>query len=82
MANEKMQHTTTGEKIDDVRTKAEELTKEAAETIKEETKKNVESSKKALNSVSGSAENMVKDKPFVSIGCAFVAGVVLAKLLK
>lgn len=82
MADEMKQQKTAGEKLDDVREKAEEVKQEAADILKEKTQKNIACGKKAMNSATKNAECFVKEKPLLSVGCAFLAGVAIAKILK
>ncbi len=62
--------------------KAQEAVKETVESMKENAQLNAEAGKEALKNASGVVESTIKEKPFISLGCAFIAGLAIAKVLK
>ncbi|WP_299598615.1 hypothetical protein [uncultured Microbulbifer sp.] len=55
---------------------------ETAETVKARTRASMDKSKERAHDVQVKAENSIKAHPLVSVGCAFAAGWLIAKILK
>lgn len=51
-------------------------------SVKQQAKTQLDVNKERANDVAGKAEALIKDRPLLSIGCAFAAGWVVSKLLK
>lgn len=61
---------------------AEEAVLEGVDTLKKQAKSSLEDGSEQIKSVSLKAENVIKERPLLSIGCAFLAGWAISKLLK
>ena len=55
---------------------------DTAENVKARTRASVEQGKQRAQDVAERAENSIKAHPLVSVGCAFAAGWLIAKILK
>jgi|GEM_PF-832796 len=53
-----------------------------AESVKARTRTSVDKGKQRAHDVAERAENSIKAHPLVSVGCAFAAGWLIAKILK
>ncbi|MBD5769449.1 PH domain-containing protein [Marinomonas colpomeniae] len=82
MATEKKPQNTTQAKVEETRAKAEEATMEAVEKIKTQVKDGIEVSSENIKTATAKAENVIKERPLLSIGCAFLAGWAVSKLIK
>ena len=61
---------------------AGEAAADIASNIKEQTKTQIGTGKDKADELSNQAENLIKERPLLSIGCAFAAGWVVSKLMK
>ncbi|WP_066962415.1 YqjD family protein [Microbulbifer sp. Q7] len=66
------------ETADQVKTRA----RETADQVKTRTQAGVEQGKQRAHDVAERAESSIKAHPLVSVGCAFAAGWLIAKILK
>ncbi|WGL18095.1 hypothetical protein PVT68_07315 [Microbulbifer bruguierae] len=56
--------------------------RETADQVKSRTRETVEKGKQHAHDVTERAENSIKAHPLISVGCAFAAGWLIAKILK
>ncbi|WP_295802290.1 hypothetical protein [uncultured Microbulbifer sp.] len=56
--------------------------RETADSVKTRTRDSMEKGKQRAHDVTERAENSIKAHPLVSVGCAFAAGWLIAKILK
>jgi len=68
----------TSEAMNSLKDQAKESLNESSEKIKSMAS---ESSEK-IKSVTSQAENLIKERPLLSVGCAFLAGWAISKLIK
>ncbi|TOQ00579.1 hypothetical protein CGH05_10445 [Vibrio parahaemolyticus] len=61
---------------------AEQATSEAVGAMKEHAKEKLEVGAENIQQATKSAENVIKERPLLSIGCAFLAGWAVSKLIK
>ena len=61
---------------------AGEAASDIAENIKQQTKSQVDTTKDKASELGEKAENVIKERPLLSIGCAFAAGWAISKLMK
>ncbi|MFS1524809.1 hypothetical protein ACL7TT_11955 [Microbulbifer sp. 2304DJ12-6] len=61
---------------------AGEAASEAAENLKQRAKSSVETQRQRATDVMQKAESSVRERPILAVGCAFMVGWVIAKLLK
>ncbi|HBC3495640.1 TPA: hypothetical protein KDY87_002987 [Vibrio parahaemolyticus] len=61
---------------------AEQATSEAVGAIKEHAKEKLEVGAENIQQATKSVENVIKERPLLSIGCAFLAGWAVSKLIK
>ncbi|MDW6092539.1 hypothetical protein [Vibrio rhizosphaerae] len=62
--------------------KTQEQIEETADAIKQQAKEKLEAGAESIQQATKSAENVVKDHPLLSLGCAFLAGWAVSKLIK
>tara|TARA_R110001583_G_scaffold4077_4_gene24353 strand:+ start:425 stop:673 length:249 start_codon:yes stop_codon:yes gene_type:complete len=82
MATVKTKNQDPKEKFGDAYHLAEEATSEAMNSLKDQAKESLNESSEKIKSVASQAENMIKERPLLSIGCAFLAGWAISKLIK
>lgn len=83
MATAKNPHQNSGrEKWSQAYHTAGEAMTETKEHLKERARSSVDSNKQRASDVAHKAEDSIKQHPLVSVGCAFAAGWVIAKLFK
>ncbi|QXO16596.1 MULTISPECIES: hypothetical protein [Vibrio] len=82
MATARKQQDEPQEKIEDAYHKTEEATLEAVGQIKEKVMEEIEAGQESLRSATDQAGNFVKERPLLSVGCAFLAGWAISKLIK
>jgi len=86
MANSKANNQEPKQQLKDAYEKAEKATVEGVENIKEKAKENFESCsedmQKATKQATEKAEGVIKERPLLSVGAAFLAGWAVSKLLK
>lgn len=82
MAIAKSPNTSGQEKLKQAYHLAGEAAQDAASNLKERAKSSVESNKQRAEDVVHKAENSIKKHPLMSVGCAFLAGWAISKLLK
>ncbi|UTA47738.1 hypothetical protein L1F30_16475 [Simiduia sp. 21SJ11W-1] len=61
---------------------AGEAAADAVGNVKEQAKATLEANKERATEVADKAESVIKERPLLSVGCAFVAGWAISKLLK
>lgn len=61
---------------------AGEAAADMAGNIKEQTKSQIDTSKDKASELGDKAENLIKERPLLSIGCAFAAGWAISKIMK
>ena len=71
-----------GEAAHDTAAQVKTRARETADTVKARTRQGVESGKQRAHDVAERAETSIKAHPLVSVGCAFAAGWLIAKILK
>lgn len=82
MATAKAPHNSGREKLQKAYHLAGEAASESAEHLKTRAKSTLESNKQRAVDLEKKVENSVKAHPVLSVGCAFAAGWVIAKLFK
>lgn len=70
------------EKMEEAYHLAEEATSETVNNIKSKAQDSLEEGSDKIKSATDQAENLIKERPLVSIGCAFLAGWAISKILK
>lgn len=80
---------TTKEKTEEAQSKAqdayhlaEEAASEAVNSLKNKAQESLNDGSEKVKLVTSQAENMIKERPLLSIGCAFLAGWAVSKLIK
>ena len=80
---------TTKEKTEEAQSKAqdayhlaEEAESEAVNSLKNKAQESLNDGSEKVKLVTSQAENMIKERPLLSIGCAFLAGWAVSKLIK
>ena len=71
-----------GEAAHDTAEQVKARAHDAADTVKARTRDGMEKGKQQAHDVAERAENSIKAHPLVSVGCAFAAGWLIAKILK
>lgn len=71
-----------GEAAHDTAEQVKARAHDTAENVKARTRASVEQGKQRAQDVAERAENSIKAHPLVSVGCAFAAGWLIAKILK
>ncbi|WP_043317654.1 YqjD family protein [Microbulbifer sp. HZ11] len=71
-----------GEAAHDTASNVKMRARETADTVKARTRHGMEKGKQRAQDVAEKAENSIKAHPLVSVGCAFAAGWLIAKILK
>jgi len=61
---------------------AGEAASDIAENIKQQTESKIDTSKDKASELSDKAEKIIKERPLLSIGCAFAAGWTISKIMK
>ncbi|WP_226421435.1 hypothetical protein [Vibrio sp. E14] len=61
---------------------AEQATTEAVGAMKDQAKEKFDVGAEHVQQATKSAENAIKERPLLSIGCAFLAGWAVSKLIK
>jgi len=82
MATAKAKNQDTKEKFEDAYQLAEEATSDAVNSLKGQAKESLNEGSEKIKSVTSQAENMIKERPLLSVGCAFLAGWAISKLIK
>ena len=70
------------EKMEDAYHLAEEAASETVNTIKNKAKDSLDEGSDKIKIATDQAESIIKERPLLSIGCAFVAGWAISKLIK
>ncbi|QDE30064.1 hypothetical protein [Shewanella polaris] len=70
------------QKIEDACHLAEEATSEAVNSLKDKTKESLNEGSEKIKSVTNQTESIIKEHPLLSVGCAFLAGWAISKLIK
>lgn len=71
-----------GEAAQDTAANVKMRARETADTMKARTRHGMEKGKQRAQDVAEKAESSIKAHPLVSVGCAFAAGWLIAKILK
>lgn len=71
-----------GEAAHDTAEHVKTRARETADTVKARTRDSMEKGKQRAQDVEERVENSIKAHPLVSVGCAFAAGWLIAKLMK
>ncbi|WP_413285242.1 hypothetical protein [Vibrio sp. MA40-2] len=82
MPRSNTQQSTAKKKAEDAYEKAEEATAETVENIKDQVQEKLEASSESVKNATQQAENLIKERPLLSVGCAFLAGWAVSKLIK
>ncbi|EGQ9297363.1 hypothetical protein F7U79_15095 [Vibrio parahaemolyticus] len=82
MANTKESAVKPQEQFEEAYHLAEQATSEAVGAMKEHAKEKLEVGAESIQQATKSAENVIKERPLLSIGCAFLAGWAVSKLIK
>ena len=61
---------------------AGEAASDIAGNIKQQTKSQIDTNKDKASELGDKAENLIKARPLLSIGCAFAAGWAISRLMK
>lgn len=70
------------QQIEETYEKAEEAAVEAIGSIKDTVHETLEASSESMKNTTEKAENVIKERPLLSVGCAFLAGWAVSKLIK
>lgn len=70
------------EKLNEACSLVNEAASDMIEHAKEKAKDKINVNKQQIDDVSDKTERFIKEKPLLSIGCAFAAGWAIAKILK
>lgn len=82
MASAKSPHNSGREKLHQAYQLAGEAASDTAEQLKTRAKSSMQTNKQRATEIAKKAESSIKEHPVLSVGCAFLAGWVIAKLLK
>jgi ElaB/YqjD/DUF883 family membrane-anchored ribosome-binding protein len=82
MATAKKTTETPQEQLEEAYHLAGQATSDAVGAVKEQAKEKLEAGGESIQQATQSAENMIKKRPLLSIGCAFLAGWAVSKLIK
>lgn len=82
MATAKTKTTDPQQKIEDAYHLAEEATSEAVSSLKSQAKESLSEGTEKVKSATHQAENIIKEHPLLSVGCAFLAGWAISKIIK
>lgn len=82
MATPKAKNQESQQKIEEAYHLAEEATSEAVHSLKNKAQESLSEGSEKVKSVTNQAENIIKERPLLSIGCAFLAGWAVSKLIK
>ncbi len=82
MATPKAKTQESQQKIEEAYHLAEEATSEAVNSLKNKAQESLSEGSEKVKSVTSQAENIIKERPLLSIGCAFLAGWAVSKLIK
>ncbi|MEL0657738.1 MULTISPECIES: hypothetical protein [Psychromonas] len=82
MATPKAKTQESQQKIEEAYHLAEEATSEAVHSLKNKAQESLSEGSEKVKSVTNQAENIIKERPLLSIGCAFLAGWAVSKLIK
>jgi ElaB/YqjD/DUF883 family membrane-anchored ribosome-binding protein len=70
------------DKIEDAYHLAEEATSDAVDSLKSQAQEKLGEGSKKVKEVTSQTETMIRDRPLLSVGCAFLAGWAVSKLIK
>ncbi|WP_427982876.1 hypothetical protein [Agarivorans sp.] len=82
MATAKKSTETPQEQLEEAYHLAGQATSDAVGAMKEQAKDKLEAGTESIQQATQSTENMVKKHPLLSVGCAFLAGWAVSKLIK
>ncbi|UJF22648.1 hypothetical protein [Shewanella sp. OMA3-2] len=82
MATTKAKTAEPQQKIEEAYHLAEEATSEMVNSLKDQAKESLSEGTEKVKSATHQAENMIKEHPLLSVGCAFLAGWAISKILK
>jgi len=82
MATTKAKNQDPQQKIEDAYHLAEEATSEAVNSLKDKAKDSFGEGSQKVKSATAQTENIIKEHPLLSVGCAFLAGWAISKFIK
>ncbi len=82
MPNANTKKTDSKQQAEDIYEAAEEVASEAIKNVKNTVQDTLETGSKTVKNKTEQAENMIKERPLLSVGCAFIAGWAISKLIK
>ncbi|RBW47940.1 hypothetical protein DS885_00385 [Psychromonas sp. B3M02] len=72
----------TQSKVEDAYHSAEEAATEAVHSLKNKAQASLNEGSEKIKTATAQAENVIKERPLLSVGCAFLAGWAISKLIK
>ncbi|HBV77764.1 MULTISPECIES: hypothetical protein [Vibrio] len=82
MPNSNAKTTEQKQNIEEAYQKAEKATVEAVDQLKDQAEEKLAAGSESVKNVTSQAESIIKQRPLLSIGCAFLAGWAVSKLIK
>jgi len=82
MPTAKTKTQTPQEKMEEAYHLAGEATSDTVDALKNKAKDSVGEGSDKVKVVTGQAESLIKERPLLSVGCAFLAGWAVSKLIK
>ncbi|PFG45609.1 hypothetical protein ATG66_3905 [Vibrio sp. ES.051] len=82
MATTKQSAVKPQEQLEEAYHLAEQATTEAVSAVKGQAQEKLDVGAEQVQKATQSAENVIKERPLLSIGCAFLAGWAVSKLIK
>jgi len=72
----------TQSKVEDAYHSAEEAATEAVHSLKNKAQESLTEGSEKIKTATAQAESVIKERPLLSVGCAFLAGWAISKLIK
>ncbi|MDN2664891.1 hypothetical protein [Psychromonas sp. 14N.309.X.WAT.B.A12] len=72
----------TQNKVEDAYHSAEEAATEAVHSLKNKAQESLAEGSEKIKTTTAQVENVIKERPLLSVGCAFLAGWAISKLIK
>ncbi|WP_435235838.1 hypothetical protein ACR30L_19195 [Psychromonas sp. PT13] len=82
MATSKAKTQSSQEKMEDAYQLAGEAASETVDSLKMQAKEKLGEGTDKVKKVTSQTESIIKERPLLSVGCAFIAGWAVSKLLK
>ncbi|EKO3429607.1 hypothetical protein K6U20_01415 [Vibrio fluvialis] len=82
MPNANTKKTDSKQQAEEIYEMAEGVASEAIENVKNTVQDTLEAGSETVKNKTEQAENMIKERPLLSVGCAFIAGWAISKLIK